>query len=106
MIALFLFFVMAVAADWLSVEWHSAREKFQLKRLGILSAVLELLSWVPLWVAITQENIAWASAAIVGSIVGATLGCWKEKKRRENTTNSVDCNCCYCLWRRRAEHTG
>lgn len=100
MIALFAFFVMAAAVDFLSVEWHSARERGKLVQLGALSAVIEILNWVPLWVAITQENITWAAAAVVGSVVGSVLGGARENKRKENETsngNSNECNACRCV---------
>lgn len=78
MTALIAFFLMAVAADFWAVKWHAARERRQLARVGALSAVLELLGWVPLWFAITQENVTWAAAAVLGSVVGSVWGCYRE----------------------------
>lgn len=81
-------FLMAAAADWLSCEWHQARERRQLARLGALSAVIEALNWIPVYVAIVQEDISLVIAAILGSVVGAVIGGARQASTSHHTSHT------------------
>ncbi len=69
-----LFFLLAAAADALSVRWHVAREKRDVGAMIALSMVLETLTWVPIWFALTFNDWRIAAVSIAGSGVGAALG--------------------------------
>jgi len=71
-LALFLF--LAAAADALSVRWHVAREKRDVGVMIALSMMLETLTWVPIWFALTYADWRIAAVSIVGSGAGTALG--------------------------------
>lgn len=71
------FFVFAVASDWLTIAYHRARESSRISRTSILSAALELITWLPILVAVTTNSAtvwACAVASIVGSGLGTSIG--------------------------------
>ena len=88
-LALLAFFVMAALVDFLSVEWHGARERGKLLTLGFISGLIEVLNWIPLYVAITQEKAVWALAADFGSVVGSMLGGYRETKKQKAASNDA-----------------
>jgi len=74
-IAVIVFLVVAYAADYVTIEWHKARESRNKSRTTILSGVLETISWSPILIAISTENsTAWACA--VASVIGSCIGTW------------------------------
>jgi len=75
-----LFFVMAAAADTLSVLWQNARERDAILALGGLSMALEALGWLPLWFALMRQDMGIAIVSIAGSGVGAVLGAWQVRR--------------------------
>lgn len=88
--ALFLlptFFVLAAAADALSVRWQEARERREVARLALLSMVLEALTWLPVWFAITAEDWRIAAVSIAGSGLGAA---WGMRRSTQTLPNARD----------------
>jgi hypothetical protein len=71
------FFVFAIAADWLAIAYHKAREKGQVRRTAIVAVALEMISWSPVLAAVSAGGrLVWACAAasVIGSAVGTVLG--------------------------------
>ena len=92
-----LFFVVAVTADWLGVEWHEARDKLKLGRVVVLGAIIELINWAPLVVAIDSEVLSATAIAcvnIAGSVVGA--GAAIIKLRKQQAEEYCSCVCVDC----------
>lgn len=69
-----LFFTLAVLSDWLTLKWHSARENQKIFLVVLLSVVLESLTWLPVWFAISFENPWIALVSVLGSAAGSALG--------------------------------
>jgi hypothetical protein len=83
MIPLVLVFVTAIAADLLACEWQSARERGHIAKLAILSAVIEVMSWLPIFVAVFTRDVWLVGVAVVGSVIGAVWGGLRERNRGE-----------------------
>ena len=88
-------FLMALAADLLSCEWHAARERGQLAKLGFLSAVIEALNWFPIFVVIVTQSIPLVIASIAGAVIGGVWGGARERARA--TLEEDDCPCHHCV---------
>lgn len=68
------FLASAIAADYLTMLWHRARDAGKLWRLVSLSMLLESLTWAAMWVALVGEDWTIAIVSIVGSGIGTRLG--------------------------------
>jgi hypothetical protein len=71
---LILLFVLAALGDYLSCLWHQAREAKRVWRITIISMLIEAVNWLPIWLAIMQEDLRIAAVSIVGSGLGTLLG--------------------------------
>ena len=67
------FFVIAIAADWLTIRWHEAREAEQILRVMRLSAIIEAINWAPLVFAIDSDILSAGVIAAI-NIAGTTIG--------------------------------
>lgn len=72
-IYLALFFFIAVAADWLTIRWHEAREATQILRVMRLSAIIEAINWAPIVFAIDSDILSAKVIALI-NIAGTTIG--------------------------------
>ncbi len=75
-------FILALGADLLSCEWHDARERGKLAKLGALSALLEALTWVPVVVFVYTESLPLIIASIAGATLGGVWGGVRERARQ------------------------
>jgi hypothetical protein len=73
-IAVLACFALAALGDVLTVWWHRARERRSVPVAATLSGALELLTWAPLWLAITTEDWRVVAASVAGSVVGTAIG--------------------------------
>lgn len=85
MISIITFFTLAALADGLACEWHKARETGKLLRVAVLAAMLETLTWAPIWIALTTRNIWIIAAAIAGSMVGSVIGTARNYRKEERS---------------------
>lgn len=74
MLSFLIFFALAAAHDLCACYWYSLRESGRHLRATGLAMLLELMNWLPVWVAIQQDDFTIAIAAILGSGVGTYLG--------------------------------
>ena len=74
------FFILAAIADYLTCLYHDNRERDNIWTTSSISMGLETLSWIPIWFALTQENVWIAIVSIVGSGVGTAIGLKKTRK--------------------------
>jgi hypothetical protein len=72
--ALLVFFSLAAFGDIVTVWWHRCREADRVFTTSLLSGVLEVLTWLPLWFAITLDDWRIAVACVLGSMVGTGIG--------------------------------
>jgi NAD/NADP transhydrogenase beta subunit len=82
---LFAAFVFAAVLDWLSCEWHAARERNSVAAGAGLAGVIELLGWLPLWYAIQLGDFWIMIASVFGSVAGTAIGL----RRRRRVANSL-----------------
>lgn len=75
-------FILAAALDYLSVKWQKHREEGNRSKVALLSMLLELLGWVPVWLAITTQDYM----VVVASVVGSGLGAFMAVERISATT--------------------
>jgi len=95
MTLLLVFFAIAAVSDFLSVEWQNARERGDLYRLGVITALLGASHWAPVWwVAFTSHDISVAVSSIVGSVVGSVVGTVRYKKKKAANLSCL--GCCMC----------
>jgi len=71
---LLLFFVLATTADWLSVKWHEQRFAGHRTRAAAIAGMLEVLSWLPIYVAIKEDSVSILVVSVVGSMLGSWIG--------------------------------
>lgn len=74
-------FACSAVFEWLTVEWHDARERGEVWRGTVIAAVLEALHYAPLVIAIDTGDPGALIAAIVGGIVGAHVGLRGARRR-------------------------
>lgn len=70
---LILLFVLAALSDYLSYLWHQAREAKRVWRITIISMLIEAVNWLPIWLAITQEDLRIAAVSVLGSGLGTLV---------------------------------
>ena len=87
------FFFTAIAADWLAIRWHEARENLEIARTMRLSGIIETINWAPIVFAIDSRVLSATVLAGI-NIVGTTIGtgiamhrlkCRKEAEREESS---------------------
>ena len=66
----FLIFVFSVVNDWLSVQWHVARERGWPFRGALVAVLLGTLGWLSIWWVVTQ-SVYLILADIAGTAVGS-----------------------------------
>jgi hypothetical protein len=74
-------FLISLFSDLLSCEWQSARERGQLARIAALSAVIEAMSWFPIFVAVFTQDVNLVVSGICGAVVGGVWGASRERRR-------------------------
>lgn len=89
MTSLALFFALAAVADWVTVLWHSEREKGHVFRTAGLSMVLESLSWLPVWFALQLEDYRIAIVSILGSAAGTAFGLFRINRKDGNPVEEI-----------------
>jgi hypothetical protein len=80
------FFFTAIAADWLAIRWHEARENLEIVRTMRLSAVIEAINWAPIVFAIDSQILSakvLAGLNIVGTVIGSGVAMARLKRRKE-----------------------
>ena len=78
--------IIAAVFDYASCAWHRARESKRIFAQTMISMSLELLHWIPIWFAITEED--WKIAGV--SILGSGLGTWLGASTREDSDPVVE----------------
>lgn len=68
------FGALAVASDWLSCVWHRAREQRKVYLGALVAALMESLTWLPLWFAIEWNDFRILIVSVLGSAVGSIWG--------------------------------
>lgn len=79
---LLLFFLLATLSDVATVHWHSAREADRIVATSALSVLLECLTWLPVWFALSEDDYRIAVVSVVGSAVGTALGMARVRRKR------------------------
>ena len=74
-------FLISLLSDFLSCEWQSARERGQLARIAALSAVIEAMSWFPIFVAVFTQDVNLVVSGVCGAVVGGVWGAARERSR-------------------------
>jgi hypothetical protein len=82
MIAFLVGFACAAAMDWLACAWQEARDATDTRRGVPLAMALEAAGIVPAWLAIRDDNVAIALAAVLGAGVGTAIGFRRARARR------------------------
>jgi hypothetical protein len=80
------FFLTAIAADWLAIRWHEARENLEIVRTMRLSAIIEAINWAPIVFAIDSDILSakiLAGLNIVGTVIGSGIAMVRLKRRKE-----------------------
>lgn len=80
------FFLTAIAADWLAIHWHEARENLEVARTMRLSAIIEVINWAPIVFAIDSDILSakiLAGLNIVGTVIGSGIAMVRLKRRKE-----------------------
>lgn len=81
-------FCIALAADWLAIAYHDARESLEVERTVNIASVMEVVSWLPLILAVDLDVIPIWVGAIV-SVLGSRIGTrYALRKLKESRTKS------------------
>lgn len=74
--ALLAVFASSAALDWLGCLWHRARERRAYAHGAAVAALLELVQWAPVFLALdgAAPLPAVMGASVAGSVVGSVLG--------------------------------
>lgn len=67
-------FALGFAADYITVEWHRAREAMAINRTAILSMALETLTWIPVMLFVIADDPIVALVSVVASGAGTRSG--------------------------------
>lgn len=67
-------FVCSAIFEWLTVEWHGARERGEVWRGTGIATLLEALHYAPMIIAIDTGDARALIAAAIGGICGAHVG--------------------------------
>lgn len=73
-VILVLFFVFALAADFLSVLYTRYCDTGKIITVVVIAMSLETLGWIAIWFAIVGEDWRIAAVCVAGSGAGSTLG--------------------------------
>lgn len=65
---------LALIGELFTIWWHRLREAEKPASTALVSGILELLSWAPIWVAIQENDPGIMLASIAGAAVGTYLG--------------------------------
>lgn len=66
--------LVAAAADVLSIRWHDARERRQVRRAVALGVALEVANAVPVAAAVALSDWRLLAAGVIGSVIGTAWG--------------------------------
>ena len=75
-LALLAVFASSAALDWLGCLWHRARERRAYAHGAAVAALLELVQWAPVFLALdgAASLLSVMVASVAGSVVGSLLG--------------------------------
>jgi hypothetical protein len=82
LLSLLVFFVLAALHDLAATWWLDLKDEGKHWQASLMAMGIEALQWATVLVAITEENLMIAVAAVAGSGVGTWLGL---KRRRQET---------------------
>ncbi len=66
--------LISALGDWLSCEWHAARDAGRAWYAAALAGVLEVLTWAPVVLYVATESLWVLLACVAGSSAGSWLG--------------------------------
>jgi len=78
-------FALAAVCEALTIVWHMHRESEDAGRAALVGMLLELLSWIPIWLAITSSDLRVVAASIAGSGIGVYVTLRRSSRDRSHT---------------------